>query len=151
MENPFKITKKDETFFKILVEFHIEQEGIFCIEEIREKMEKHIGKPFHREQAVRIIKILQKSKILNTIDNEKVRIIFEKNKKMIPKRLGKRHYYKIDLDSEFALWMRDNNRAIAIEVLKKDFGKEARPFISKLRKEIKTKSILNELKTLQIL
>ena len=66
-------------------------------------------------------------------------------------KLGRHHYYKIDLESPFMLWWVDNKRAIAIEVLKKEIGKEAKPIINKLKRKIKTKSILKELKTLQLL
>lgn len=148
MENPIKLTKKDVALFEVLVEFAQEQEGIFCIEELREKMEKKVKKPFHREQAVRIIKIFQKSKILKTIDNETARIIFEKNKKVIPERLGKRHYYKFDSDSEFVHEWRDIGIAEAIKVLSQELGEKALPQIRELKSRIKTKEILEQLKTM---
>jgi len=139
-EPNFEFSERDKKMFEFFFNNCTQQGGIFCIEDIR----RALG--IHRTEAVREIKSQKEMGILKEISSEEARkILGTKNK------LGRHHYYKINLESPFALWWFDNKRAIAIEVLVKEIGEEARPIIKKLKKKIKTESILKELKILQLL
>ncbi len=140
--NPLNLnlSEKDNKFFEFMFNIYPKQKGIFCIKDIQKELK------IHRTEAVRLIQSQKEEGILKEIDSKKAKKILK-----LKENLGRHHYYKINLESPFALWWFDNKRAIAIEVLKKEIGEEAKPIITKLKRKIKTKSIIQELKNLQIL
>ena len=135
-----KFSDRQNKMFEFVFNNYVKQKGIFCKEDIRRALK------IHRTEADREVNFQKRMGLLKEIPSEEAKkILGTKNK------LGRHHYYKIDLESPFMLWWVDNKRAIAIEVLKKEIGREAKPIINKLKRKIKTKSILKELKTLQLL
>ncbi|PIO07938.1 hypothetical protein COU62_01860 [Candidatus Pacearchaeota archaeon CG10_big_fil_rev_8_21_14_0_10_35_219] len=129
---------KDDAFFKAIIEFYTRQEGIFCIKDLVKRLD------VHRTEVNRMMEFQIKNRLLKPVDKKEV-------KRILGIKDNRFTYYKIDLSSPFAQWWMDNKRAIALEVLVKEHGKEAKPIITKLKKSIKTKSIIQELKALQLL
>ncbi len=128
---------KDDSFFKAIIKFNSRQQGIFSIKDLVKELKTH------RTEAVRMIEPQIKMGLLKQASKQEVRdILGVKDDRFT--------YYKIDLNSSFAQWWMDNKRAIALEVLVKEFGNEAKPIISKLKKSIKTAKILQELKILKL-
>jgi hypothetical protein len=131
-------SKRDDQFLRVLLKFYGTQEGIFCIKQLAREMK------IHRTEAVRYVDSQIKSGLLKPVNPAEVKRITGKKDRRFT-------YYKIDLNHSFAHWWFDNKRAIAIEVLVKEIGDEAKPIIKKLKRKIKTESILEELKLLQLL
>lgn len=133
-----EFNNKYEPILRAILKFYGEQEGIFCIKDLTKEMK------VYRTEAVRFMNPHIKSGLLKPVESKEVRkILGVKDNRFI--------YYKIDLNHPLAHWWFDNKRAIAIEVLSKEIGDEAKPIIRKLKKNIKTKSIINELKNLKVL
>ena len=129
---------KDDNFLKAIIKFYQKQKGIFSVKDLAKEMN------IHRTQAVRLIDPQIKSGLLKPVESKKV-------KEITGKKDNRFTYYKIDLNHPFAQWWSDNKIAIAIEVLKREIGDESKNIISKLKRKIKTKEILIELKNLEIL
>jgi hypothetical protein len=133
----FEFTERENKSFEFILGNYQRQQGIFCIKDIQKALNTH------RTDAVRMIERQKRMGILRDIDSKIARKILGTSEK-----LGRHHYYKINLESSFAKWWFDNKRAIAIEVLKQEFGEKANSFIKSLKKKIETKSILKQLKNL---
>jgi len=120
----FDLGDEDTRFVNAIISFYQEQNGIFCIEDLRKKLD------LYRTQAVRILESLKNSELLETLSSDEVRKILRK------KSDKRKHYFRINMKSKTAKEYLNNKYLIAVDVLE-EFGKESLELRKKLIKKIK--------------